>query len=761
MTRLLSLRWLLVAVAVLSNIFYVSAQIRHISGIISDEAGGEVLPSATVLLLENGSGATANLYGHYQITANAAKSITLIFSYVGYRPDTLQLPAGGTDTTIHVALSAWELATVEVSAARERAAIGVASIPVSRLRAVPVLLGEADLFKALTLLPGISSGVEGTTGLLVRGGSADQNLVLLDGSVVYNTSHLFGFVSVFQPSAIKDIQVIKGGFPARYGGRLSSVVNVTMKDGNTKAHRREASLGLINSSLTLEGPLGKNSSYLLAGRMAHSALLSLATLPAYHNGDYLIFAGMYDFNGKLNFQLPNGGRLFISAYAGDDMWGTKEKQTDNRGTVLLGWGNKTASIRYIQNYSPALFGQTMLNFNDFTYWANIQSKHSTDGLFTMRVASRIRELTARQWFSWTVSQQHYLHFGLEASRPVFRPNATEVSRDKIPVDDFTSPGDTVRALSGAVFLEDEWTPAAGWKIHAGLRAAVYRTAGQNYPSLEPRLSVEYQLSGNQRIQLGYSRMTQFVHLITSGGAGLPNDIWLPATERIPPQRSDQIHAGWAKDFKGFSLTVEAFAKQLYQQTELTQGASFVLNGNTDWQGLVESGGRGRVYGLEWLINKQEGRWNGWLAYTLSWNTRQFANINRGEPFPFRYDRRHDLSITGTYQVNARLKLSSNFIFQTGNAFTLLSSVQEDLWGDFHHVYSDKNNQRMPAYHRLDLNAHYEYLTRKKRTATLIFGAYNIYGHPNAFFVESQGTPPRFERVTLFRFIPAFSYTVKW
>lgn len=403
----------------------------------------------------------------------------------------------------------------------------------------------------------------------------------------------------------------------------------------------------------------------------------------------------------------------------------------------------------------------MLNFNDFTYWVNIQARSNRDGLLSMRVASRIRELTARQWFSWTASPKHYLHFGMEASTPVFRPNATQVRREKILVDDFTSPGDTVRAFSGAVFVEDEWTPAANWKIHSGLRAALYRVSGQNYPSLEPRLSVEYKLPDNQRIQAGYSRMTQFVHLLTSGGAGLPNDIWIPATTRIPPQQSDQIHVGWAKDYQGFSLTVEAFAKQLYQQTELTQGASFVLNGNTDWESLVESGGKGRVYGLEWLLNKQEGRWNGWLAYTLSWNNRQFANINQGKPYPFRYDRRHDISLTALYRVSSRLKLSSNFVYQTGHAITLPGFVQETLWGSFRRVYPTKNNQRMPAYHRLDLSANYEYLTRKKRMALLSFGAYNIYGQPNAFFVDSTGVPVRFERVTLFRFIPAFSYTVRW
>lgn len=743
-----------------------SAQICRIYGTVLDSASRESLPTATITISELGIEAIANHHGYYQISLPCNRTFTLIYRFVGYLPDTLEISIAQ-DTCINVSLQIVTLETVEVNASQERTTIGVFSIPVSRIKAIPVLLGEVDLFKSMALLPGISVGTEGSSGLYVRGGSPDQNLVLLDGSTVYNTSHLFGFISTFQPSAVKDIQVIKGGFPARYGGRLSSVINITMREGNRKERKYENNFGLLNTSLVREGPLQRGKgSYLFAARLAQLGIISLITLPNYYNGDPWLLAGMYDFNGKLNFQLRDSSRLFFSIYSGDDVWGTKQKfSSGEHGSTFLNWGNKTISLRYIKTFSPALFSQSMLNYNYFAYGVGVDSRLPAKGKRSVKFATSIQEVTARQWFTWDISPKHSLYFGLEGAIPVFKPNDVRLFLNDTLIERSAGSSQYIQAFSSALFLEDEWNLLPALKLNAGLRWSIYNVKGATFNNPEPRITMDYKIDNKQRWQLGYSRMVQFVHLITNSSNGLSNDLWLPATPRIPPQLADQFYGGWSIDFDMASVGSEVFYKKLRNQAELAQGANFLFNGSLDWQDIIETGGTGTVYGWELFLNKHKGKLTGWIAYTLSWNQRQFNGFNQGKPYPFQYDRRHDIAITLNYQLNSRIRCASNFIFQTGHALTLPEASHEVFYPNGEIIllpyYPSKNNHRMPNYHRLDFSFHYDYTTKRGRNASLTLGGYNIYGQPNPIYIEQEGEPVKLKIVTLFRFIPSLNYTVKW
>lgn len=751
------------------------AQRVHISGYLTDAATGESLPGAVVWLPEAAIGAAANEFGYYSLSIPANTDLLLVFQHVGYEPDTLRLTLAE-DRQLSRALHIRTLTTVEVKASQTPPILGQTAVPLSRLRAVPVMLGEPDLFKSLGMLPGIATGTEGTVGLYVRGGSPDQNLVLLDGSTVYNNGHLFGFVSAFHPTILKDAQVYKGAFPARYGGRLSSVMQLTMKDGDNQQPRREASLGIINSNLSLEGPLREGqSSYIIGGRFAHSGLLTLLTIPNYHKGEPWLFAGLYDVNGKLSFKLRDSSRLSVSLYAGDDLWGSKLKDADQRSQTLVQWGNRTLGLRYAKAWSPRLFSQTLLNFNTFSYAIRLKVKDPGESERTLKFSnvSRIAEWTLRQQYSWAL-HRHTLYFGAELIRHAFRPTYVTVTQDDVRLDSlFTVSRQLIRPWSGAAYLEDVWKIGPGWELSVGLRWSVYRLPDTAFYNPEPRLRLQWQRPNGDTWQLAGSRMTQYVHLLTTSGTGVPNDLWLPATRRVPPQRSHILSAGWSRSYPAWFISLEGYYKWLDEQIDLEPGGGFFQGLSQSWETTIATQGEGRIAGVELLIRKDLGPLTGWLGYTYSWNTRRFATINNGEAYPFKFDRRHDLECSFVHLRPDGWRAAVNVVLQTGAPITLPEAVHYDLFGQRESVYVRRNNQRLPLYHRVDLTISKEFLTRRRqRRAEFVLGVYNLLGARNALYIETSGRSVyqsgrpvgrqlRFRKTYFFRFVPALYYSWRW
>jgi hypothetical protein len=668
-------------------------------------------------------------------------TIRLTFSYLGYQPKEIVL-ALQKDTALNIPLNIVELQTVEINASSlDRVAHGMVQLPIERLKTVPTLAGEADILKALALTPGVSTGTEGTTGLYVRGGTPDQNLILLDGATVYNTSHLFGFLSVFNPEALKSVTLLKGNFPARYGGRLSSVIEVTMKEGNNQKRKRQGSIGLISSNLSWEGPIQKGkSSYMIAGRSAYAGLLALPSYSLFKSGkinNYSNF-GMYDFNAKVNFELDSRSKIFVSGYWGKDIWASQYREGQKINKFNLAWGNQTASIRYHRLLKNHLFTDILLNFNRFHYEVTNEFQGDTNlGDLKHTNTSAVQDFTFKNKWQWVLPMGE-VQWGMEANAHQFQPNFVTVRGGS----DSSRFNPTQKPVSAAVYVETTLPITPKFQFHLGLRQALYRTAQKTYGSTEPRLSVQYQYNSELSYALSATQMKQFIHLLTTSGVGFSNDIWVPATHNAPPQSARQIALSaskkWTDSF--WELQGEAFYKTMEEQIDYRRGISFFFHENATWEQAIEKKGKGRSYGLEFFLRKpamDSTEWSGWLSYTWSKSERQFANINEGAWYPHRYDRRHQFSIVAEKRLNARWTFSTNFVLSTGHAVTMPDVAHFDLNGNLvHEVYEKRNNQRMPLYNRMDLGFVKNYLSKKKRQPRKVsYSVYNVYGYPNAFALD--------------------------
>jgi TonB dependent receptor/TonB-dependent Receptor Plug Domain/CarboxypepD_reg-like domain len=754
-----------------------------ISGSVREAGSLEKLPGVTVANLRTRSGTATNNYGFYSLTL-PQDTVELLISYVGYKP-VKKLFYLRADTVINIDLGIVELKTVEISADQqesisETTQMSQVSIPVEQVKQIPALLGEKDVLKVLQLMPGVQKGQEGSSGFYVRGGGPDQNLIILDDATVYNAFHLFGFFSLFNGDALKSIELTKGGFPSRYGGRLSSVLEMQMKDGDRQSFHGEAGVGLVSSRLLLEGPILKGkSSFVVSGRRTYIDLLTIPFQKAF-NPDILAGYFFYDFNAKANYEINAKNTLYLSGYFGRDKFYSRFKTgyNDDQSKANLSWGNATGTLRWNHIWNARLFSNTSLIFTNYQLGINVREEFDTD-FFELNYNSGIRDYSVKYDFDFVPNPKHYIRFGLMTTYHQFRPSAIVV-KDSYG-GNLEEKARLIEAWESGVYIEDDWTVTSRLKVNAGLRISHFTAQKKHYWRPEPRIAARYMLRENLSLKASWTVMNQYLHLLSNTGIGLPTDLWVPATKRIAPQRSWQGAFGVAQDIPKYKLllSLEGYYKRAFDIIGYKEGASFLAVGDlsengepVSWEDNVTSG-QSWSYGVEFLIQRKFGKFTGWIGYTLSWTQLQFDSLNSGKKFYARYDRRHDLSLVGIYKINDHITLSATWVYGTGNAITLPqaefslpvhspgSPAPGTTW--FITDYGDKNSFRMAPYHRLDVGIQFhKKLKRSERTFEL--SAYNAYSRLNPFFYyvgyDRQGNR-RLRQVSLFPIIPSVSWSWKF
>jgi hypothetical protein len=777
-----------------------TAQKFTISGTIEDRSSGERLINANIYDPVAYRGVISNNYGFYSITMPAGP-VKLVCSYVGYKPQDIRMDLRK-DTVINLMMepvTVLEEVTIRAESARpalRSTQMSMTELSGQSIEKIPALFGEVDVLKALQLLPGVQSGTEGSSGIYVRGGGPDQNLILLDGVPVYNVNHLFGFFSVFNTDAIQTVKLIKGGFPARYGGRLSSVLDIRMKDGNNKKLGVEGSVGLIASRLTVEGPIIKDkTSFIVSARRTYVDVLAqpLIRYMGRQNGQNGSSGGyyFYDLTAKVNHRFSDRSRLFLSAYAGRDQAYIKirEESMDalSKQDLGLGWGNITTALRWNYQISPKLFSNTTLTYSKYDFLTSQDATQTVSdtvqGRYAFSYDSGIRDLAARIDFDWQPGPDHSVKFGYNHTFHQFRPGITVYQMNEGGAGagiDTTFGNTNINAQELDGYIEDDWQIGTRFKVNAGLHASAFKVEDSTYASLQPRLSAMFMISENWSIKAAYTHMTQHIHLLSNSTIGLPTDLWVPSTALIRPQKSIQYAIGSVYEFKeGVELSVEGYYKSMSNLIEYKEGSTF-FSLSDDWQDKLEFG-RGIAYGGELLVRKTAGKTTGWVGYTLSWSKRKFDNISFGEWFPYRYDRRHDISIVVNHSFSKRIDVGATWVYGTGTAVTLpVMAYTRTVWPVTKQsmmnsflpgpstimAFEGRNGYRMPAYHRLDIGINF-HKEKKWGTRTWSFGAYNAYNRQNPFFMTQTlfqpGNGPmlvQFKQLSLFPVIPYFSYNFK-
>ncbi|MGA0557789.1 TonB-dependent receptor [Larkinella sp. VNQ87] len=775
-----------------------------VSGYVREKGSQEALIGVNVYLPGTSTGTTTNTYGFYSLTLPARDSLTLAFSFVGYE-SVQQTVSFRRNAELNIQLTPGRLLSeVTVTAPRpgeekvsESARMSTIDIPINQIKKIPAFLGEKDVLKVLQLMPGVQKGSEGNTGIYVRGGGPDQNLVILDDAEVYNANHLFGFFSVFNGDALKSVELIKGGFPARYGGRLSSVIEMNMKEGNKEKLHGEGGIGLIASRLTLEGPLTKkksgagSSSFLVSARRTYLDFVARPIIKQQTDGQTVAGYYFYDLNAKANYDFGPKNKLYLSGYFGQDRFYADEKEEGIK--IGLNWGNATATLRWNHLISEKAFSNTSLIFSNYKFQiSSDELNFQNEDAFSLRYTSGIRDFSLKHDVDLYPSPQHSLRLGIQATMHRFTPSAVVLKNTDI--NQFKQEIDAIDVVESGLYAEDTWKPTDRWRINGGFRLSHFQHKAVNYIRPEPRLSAAFVLKPSLSLKGSYALMNQYVHLLSNTGIGLPTDLWVPTTDRIKPQQSEQVAIGIAKDFekKGLALTVEGYYKTMNNIINYREGASFLLlNDPTSaetvrWEDNVTSG-RGWSYGAEVLLQKKVGRFSGWIGYTLSWTQWQFPELNFGRKFFPRYDRRHDASIVGIYELSPRITVSGTWVYGTGQALTVPTSeyqaprhvpIYNPYYGfgtpnqDFGHQINDygtqKNSFRAEAYHRMDLSVQV-HKKKKHHERTWEFSVYNLYNRRNPFFYdlgtksqgEGQPTKTVLYRYSVFPIVPSISYMFKF
>lgn len=734
---------------------------QKISGYITDSKSGEIIAGASVYS-KNNNFTSSNNYGYYSIIISNLPD-TLLFSSIGYNDSTVVVTSI-TNKTVNIQLRE-KIYTIGESVIQgnrtpKKDQIDLVNIPMRRLKFIPNILGENDVMKVISLTPGISTGAEGKSGLYVRGGTPDQNLLLLDGTKMYNSDHLFGYLSVFNPDAIQSFRVYKADFPTKYGGNLSSVVEVDIKAGNKKKKIKELSVGMISSRLLMEGPIKKDtSSYLITGRFGYWTLLSLPTLykylkakrqpespvkPSFTGNEMEVYPSylLYDINAKYSTKLKNNDNFYFSMYAGNDFIlikpfpGTESSNAD----VNLRWGNRTFSTQYTHIFKNDVFSDFSLNFSDYKYNLNVESvqftQHTSSNtpkkdIYFSKSNSGLKDLN----FSWNNSygftEKYTIKFGYSFVHHIQNQSFTGGLLDSLIFDASTKSTQNEQNF----YLENNFNFTERLSSKIGVRVPLFFAENKTYINYEPRLNLSYVLNEFNSIKLSYSKMTQPIHLLSAAASydGIKNDVWVSSSEFIAPQESDQISFGWISNVAKpeLELKIEAYYKTFSNLIDYKEGFNFAENPSS-YEENIEINGIGKAYGLELFVNKSKGRINGWLSYALSWNQRKFDQINLGEWYAHQYSKRHDLSLTATYDLKKERRLSSTFILATGNRLTLPTTLYTKPDGGVGAIYTERNNFILPAYHRLDISFTRKVKTRKKkRDAYWTYSIYNVYAHKNA------------------------------
>ncbi len=805
----MSKKIILFIIAFLSTLYAVG-QGYTVSGYVEDGQTGERLIGCVVKDANNDKYVTTtNSFGFFSLKT-PEKNLTLQVIYIGYENFEKQLTMNA-DTSFTIAIEIKnQLKEVVVTSDRQNVQstqMSQIDVPINKIEKLPVIFGEVDLLKTLQLMPGVQSGTEGANGIYVRGGGPDQNLMLLDGVPVYNASHLFGFFSVFNTDAIKNVSLLKGGFPARYGGRLSSVIDVSMKDGNMKKFSGAVSIGLISSKFTIEGPIKKDkTSFIISGRRTYidaliSPIIKFATAIAYEGEKFSGGYHFYDLNAKINHRLNDKNRLFLSFYSGQDIakikylskWTLEDGIEQDRGVGRLGWGNIISAFRWNHTFQKNLFMNTTLTYSRFNfglllhqqsaYRVKGESKHSQE--YKAEYDSGIDDLAMMVDFDYLPNVNHKVKFGLSGIYHKFRPGLAKFQTivSDPPVNfDTTFGSQTLYAPELALYGEDDINVNRWLKINVGARLSMFKVRDTLFKNIEPRISTRILLHKDLSFKMSYVQMQQYLHFLTNNTVGLPIDLWMPATNLVVSEKSWQAAAGFAWLIgNNFTLSVEGFYKGMKNLLEFKDGESIFSmseeNGIGEiWENKVTQG-RGYSYGAELFLQKKYGKLTGWVSYTYAKTNRKFANINRGKEYPYKYDRRHDVSVVLLFDLNERVNFGMTWVYGSGMP-TTIQLAEFPL-----HKYSDgyyellpnirgRNNYRLPAYHRLDFSVNLS-KQKKRGKRTWSIGVYNAYNNVNPFytriideiesdlFLENKTSNSILRIYSIFPIMPSISYKFVW
>lgn len=760
-----------------------------VSGILTDTRNGEALIGVTIYVKELSTGNISNAYGFYSLTLPKG-NYTLIYSYIGYTSIEKQLLLER-DVRMDVALTEESKLIQEIVIEGEKEDedrnvrsldMGVSKLDIRTIQKMPALLGEVDIVRSIQLTPGVNTVGEGAAGFNVRGGGIDQNLVLMDEAPVYNSSHLLGFFSVFNPDAVKDVKLIKGGIPASYGGRLSSVLDVRLKEGNSKKFGMSGGIGTIFSRVTVEAPIVKDkSSFIISGRRSYADLfLALSSDPELRNNT-LYF---YDLSAKLNYTLSDKDKVYFSGYFGRDVFKFgNEFQSD--------WGNATTTLRWNHLFNDRLFANFTAFYSNYAYSLGVP-----DGTQAFDWDSRLINLSAKADFTYFVSPKSTFNMGAQVIGHTIRPGKIRPLSSSSIFNSLEL--DTQTAIEYAAYIDHEWSPFEKLSLQYGLRYSFYQLLGAGtyydfagetgqrktavnsrtfssgetvayYHNPEPRFSLRYGLSQTSSIKASYNRTSQYIHLISNTNASAPTDVWYPSTLNVKPETADQFALGYFQNFKNnlIEASLEVYYKEMNNQIDYVDAADLLLNRDLEGELLF---GRGRSYGMEWYIKKNTGKLNGWISYTLSRTERKIDGINNYQWYAAKFDRRHNLSIVAIYDMNERLSFSANFNYTTGVA-TTAPNARYEIDGLIvpHNTNNVRNTFRVPAYHRLDLAATLE---RKKKEGrkldyNWVFSIYNLYARRNPYIIyfrQNPDNPQIAEAVRLSVFgsiIPAVTWNFKF
>jgi len=773
--------------------FSQSSKKYTISGYVYDKQSGEALISASVYDKKSMKGTITNNYGFYSLTLPGGY-VELTFSFIGYVSITKKIKL---DKNISINFNG-EISNVleEVKIVSKKGEnvvnstqMSVNKIPVSEIKKLPVLLGEVDIIKTIQLLPGVQSGSEGSSGLYVRGGGPDQNLILLDGVPVYNVNHLFGFFSVFNADAISSVTLVKGGYPARYGGRLSSVLDIRMKEGSIKKIKGEGSIGLIASKLTIEGPvINEKTSFIVSGRRTYIDLLSLPIQKSIPNNTATGGYYFYDMTAKINHRFSERSRLFLSTYMGSDKAYAKNKEKyidndvkyENKSIFNLKWGNITSALRWNYKLNDKLFSNTTFTYSKYKFdvgekytETKTQNNITTETLSSFNYNSGIDDITGKIDLDYYPNPTNNIKLGLGDIYHTFNPgiNVYKATTNDTSTIDTSFGNRPIYAHEVFAYIEDDIRLGARLKTNIGLRYSGFSVKNKYYDAFEPRMAVRFLVNEDLSLKASYTMMTQYILLLTNSSIGLPTDLWLPVTDKIKPMQATQYAIGSAYKLNSkVDITLEGFYKEMSNLIEYKEGASFFDN-TTDWQDKIEEG-KGWAYGGELLIEKKKGKTTGWIGYTLSWSLRQFDNISFGEVFPYRYDRRHDISIVVMHKFSKKIDIGITWVYGTGNAVTLAVEKYPSFFTvsetggsydskEIEH-YDNRNGYRMPAYHRLDIGVNFNKDT-KWGHRTWSVGVYNAYNRKNPFYLAFgyNNNHRVLKQYSLFPMIPSIRYSFKF
>lgn len=761
---------------ILSQTVY--AQKYTLSGSVKDANTGEELLGATILVKElTATGTTTNMYGFYSLTLPAGE-YTIIAQYIGYETQSFKVTLNqNIKKDIKLSKSSKQLKEVVIVDEKKdenitKTQMGVEKISVKDVEAIPVLMGERDILKTIQLTPGVKSAGEGSAGFFVRGGGADQNLILLDEAVVYNASHLLGFFSVFNSDALKDVTLYKGSQPAEYGGRLASVLDVRMKDGNDQSYHVDGGIGLISSRLNVEGPIVKErSSFALSGRRTYADLFLKLTNDTNLKRSILYF---YDLNLKTNYRISEKDRIFVSGYFGRDVLGIGK-------SFGFDWGNATGTIRWNRIINEKLFSNTSFIASNYKYNIKILL-----GGVEGKIVSEIRNYSLKQDFQYYHSTKSSFKFGFQSIYYNIIPGNISFTFNNVGIERQLN---RRYGIENAAYVSHTYKPSNLISFEYGLRLSAYSVIGpgdfytynnqgeildtisfakgiiaKNYINPEPRIAVNLVLNERSSIKTALTRNTQNIHLLSNSNSGNPTDMWLANTNNIKPEIGDQVSLGYFRNFRDNTIefSIESYYKYMQNQIDYRDGADVTLNDNVESQLLY---GTGRAYGVEFLIKKKYGKLNGWIGYTLSRVERKIEGINNGKYYPARQDRTHDISIVGIYEISPKLTASATWVYYTGNAVTFPSGKYE-IAGKVVNYYTERNGYRMPDYHRLDIGVTWYRKKTEKFESNWNFSVYNAYNRENAFAITFEKDPDdpsrtRAVQTTLFKIVPSIAYNFKF